>query len=138
MAMRVIFPLLVGIGFQADTSESLYPLVLDSAALHITAFAVEEFIDRILRGKENKPNPPALLHFHKGLNLLRERLLGEDDDTKISDSTISIVLKLASIAHFDREPQAAKTHMQGLHKIVSLRGGMDVIQDPRLLREMVR
>lgn len=136
--MGVIFPLLVGIGFQADTSESLYPMVLDSAALHITAFAVEGFIDKILRGKVNDPNPPAILHFQKGLRLLRERLLGEDDDTKISDSTISIVLKLASIALFDRDQQASKTHMDGLHKIVSLRGGMDAIEDPRLLREMVR
>lgn len=136
--MKVIFPLLVAIGFQADTTESLYPMVLDSAALHITAYAVEGFIEKVLRGQEETLNQPAMLHFQKGLKLLRERLLDGDDETKVSDSTISVVLKLASIAHFDRDQQASRTHMDGLHKIVKLRGGLDSIKDIRLLREMLR
>jgi hypothetical protein len=136
--MKVIFPLMVAIGFQADNKESLYPIVLDAAALHITAFAVEGFIDRVLRRQENGINPAAMLHFQRGLRLLRERLLGEDDEIKISDSTIGVVLKLASAAHFDGDYQASKQHMEGLRKMVDLRGGLDVFKGNRLQMEMLR
>jgi hypothetical protein len=111
---------------------------LDTAALHITAFAVEGFIERILRRQENSINLAAMLHFQKGLRLLRERLLGEDDETKLSDSTIGVVLKLASAAHFIGDYQASKQHMGGLRKMVDLRGGLDVFKGKYLLVEMLR
>ena len=136
--MRVIFPLMVAIGFHADNNESLYPLGSDAAFLHVTAFAVEEFIDRILRHQKTSTNPAAILHLQKGLRLLREKLLGGDDETKISDSTISVVLKLASTAHFDGDSQASKQHMEGLRKMVGLRGGLDVFKGSKLLTEILR
>jgi hypothetical protein len=138
VAMRVIFPLVVAIGFQADNTEPLY--TLDAAVLHITAFAVEGFIDRILRGQKSKAktNPTAMLHFQKGLRILRERLLGQDDEIKISNSTISVVLKLASTAHFEGEYQAAKQHMEGLRQMVDLRGGLNAFKGSKLLMEMAR
>jgi hypothetical protein len=138
VAMRITFPLLMAIGFQADNREWPYLIRLDAAALHITAFAVEGFIDRILRRQENSINLAAMLHFQKGLRLLRERLLGEDDETKLSDSTIGVVLKLASAAHFIGDYQASKQHMEGLRKMVDLRGGLDVFKGKHLLVEMLR
>lgn len=136
--MRVVFPLKAAIGFRADPKESFYPIGVDAAALHITAFAVEGFIARVLRRQENSINPAAMLHFQKGLRLLRQRLLGEDDETKFSDSTISVVLKLASTAHFDGDYHASTRHMEGLRKMVDLRGGLDVFKGNRLLAEMWR
>jgi len=136
--MKVIYPLIVAIGFQADNKESLYRLQSDAAALHITAFAVEGFIDRILRRQENSINPAAMLHFQKGLSILRERLLGNDDEMKVSDSTISVVLKLASTAHFDGNYQASKQHMKGLRQMVDLRGGLDVFNGNSLIMEILR
>lgn len=121
IAMKVVFPLLVAIGYQADTSDTLYPMATDSAALHITAYAVEGFMEKVLRdGKA--PKASAMLHFQKGVRLLRERLLNDDEEIKLSDSTISVVLKLASIAHFDRDHKASRIHMDGLRKMVNLRG----------------
>ncbi|KAJ4127441.1 hypothetical protein NW754_007769 [Fusarium falciforme] len=84
VATKVIFPLLAAIGFQAENKEWLYLVGKDAAALHVTAFAVEIFIDRVLRRWEDSTNPTAILHLHKGLRILRERLVGEDDEPKVS------------------------------------------------------
>lgn len=138
IAMRVIFPLMAAIGFHADNIQSLYPLVQDAATLHITAWAVEGFIDRILRRHDNIVNPAAMLHFQKGLRILRERLLSNNDAARLSDSTISVVLKLANAAHFDGDYEASRQHMEGLRKIVDLRGGLDTFKGNKLLSEMLR
>lgn len=137
IAMKVIFPLLVAIGFHADTSGTLYPMATDTAALHITAYAVEGFVEKVLRD-HNTPKTSMMVHFQKGVGLLRKRLLEGDEATKISDSTISMVLKLASIAHFERNQETSRVHMDGVRKMVNLRGGLKAIQDERLLREIMR
>lgn len=138
IAMRVMFPLMVAIGFQAEDKEFCAPVPFDLAALHIAAFAVYGFIDRILRRQERLTNPAAMLHFQKGVKLLRERLVGPDDDIKLSDSTIGVVLKLASHAHFEGDSQTAKQHMDGLRKMVDLRGGLDAFKRNMHLVEMLR
>jgi hypothetical protein len=138
VAMKVVYPLMVGIGFQSDKNEGLYPIILDAAALHITAFAVEGFFDRVLRRHKKSTNPAAMLHFQKGLTLLRERLLGEDDEAKISDTTIGVVLKLAGTAHFDGNDHDSKQHIEGLRKMVDLRGGLDGFKGNKLFNEMLR
>jgi len=138
VATRIIFPLIAVIGFQADNKDWLYPIQLDAAALHINAYAVQEFIDRILRPQEISMSQVTMMHFHKGLKLLRERLLGEDEETKISDSTISVVAKLASSAHFNGDYQASKHHMEGLRKMVDLRGGLEAFKGKKLLVEILR
>ncbi|KAI0382530.1 hypothetical protein F5Y04DRAFT_279817 [Hypomontagnella monticulosa] len=134
----IVFPLRAAIGFQSDNRGWDSPFGRDAASLHITTFAAQGFIDRVLNRQESITNPEAILHFHKGLKLLRERLLGDDDEIKISDSTMSIVLKLASIAHFDGNYEIAKQHMDGLRKMVDLRGGLDVFRGTSLLVEMLR
>ncbi|KAK9319510.1 hypothetical protein V1517DRAFT_332366 [Lipomyces orientalis] len=102
-----------------------YPIGRNAAALHITAFAVGRFIDRILRRQEISINSSAMLYFRNGLRLLRERLLGEDDEIKVSDSTI-------------RDHQTSKQRMEGLRKMVDLRGGLDVFKGRELLIEVLR
>lgn len=79
-----------------------------------------------------------MLHLQKGLRLLRERLSGEDEDTKISDATMNVVLKLASATHFNGDYMSSKQHMDGLRKMVDLRGGLDAFQGNELLVEMLR
>ncbi|KAJ3550273.1 hypothetical protein NM208_g66 [Fusarium decemcellulare] len=138
VATRIIFPLLAAIGFQAENKEWLHLVRQDAAALHITAFAVEIFIDRFLRRREESTNATAIIHLHKGLNLLRERLVADDDESKVSDSTIGVVLKLASAAHFNGDYEASKQHMDGLRKMVNLRGGLDIFKGTRFLLEMLR
>ncbi|KAH7420239.1 hypothetical protein BKA64DRAFT_562825 [Cadophora sp. MPI-SDFR-AT-0126] len=136
--MTVIFPLMAAIGFQPDAKGSLYPLVYDAVTLHITAFAIDGFFTRVLRGQTNGLSPAAMMHQRKGLRLLRERLLGNDEEKKISDSTIGTVLKLAVTAHFDGELEASKQHMAGLRKMVDLRGGMKAFDGTKLAVEIMR
>jgi hypothetical protein len=138
VAGKVMYPLMAATGFLAGNNDWLYPVELDAVSLHINAFAVEGFIDKVLRRQGNYMGTAAMLHFHKGVRLLQERLLGEDDEPKLSDSTRSVVLKLAGAAHFDGDYQAAKQHMEGLRKIVDLRGGMNAFKDSKLLIEMLR
>lgn len=129
---------MVAIGFQAYPKESIDSIVSDAAGLHIMAFAVEEFINRVFRHNKNCVNPAAMLHLQKGLKILRERLLGEDEKIKISDSTIGVVVKLAGAAHFNGDYHISTQHMNGLRKMVDLRGGLDVVKDNKLRTEMLR
>lgn len=138
VATKIIYPLIAAIGFKELNRDWLYPIGRDPAALHITAFAMEEFVDRVLRRQETDTNPVAMLHFQKGLRLLQERFLGEDDETKISDSTISVVLKLTNASHFSGDHEEAKKHMKGFRKMVDLRGGPGIFKDTQLLVEMLR
>ena len=138
--MRIIFPLLMEIGFHPDGKTWLYPAERDVAALHINAFAIQTFIDRVLRGHpQEMVNASATLHHQKGLKLLRERLGGNDEEAKVSDATISVVLKLASAAHFNGDVEVSRHHVQGLRRMVDLRGGLGVFQEnPKLLVELWR
>jgi len=136
--MRIAFPLLMAIGYRADNREWLDLIGSDSAALHITAFAVESFIDRILCKQENTINLAAMIHFQKGTNIIHERLLGHDEEKKISDSTIGTVLKLASAAHFCGDFNASQHHMEGIRRMVDLRGGLTNFHGKHMCAEMSR
>ncbi|KAI0124993.1 hypothetical protein BJ170DRAFT_635930 [Xylariales sp. AK1849] len=140
LAIRIIFPLLTEIGFHPEGKAWLYPAGRDAVACHINAFAIESFIDRVLRRQpEDMVNPVATLHHLKGLKLLRERLAGNDDKEKISDATISVVLKLAAAAQFDGDVEISQQHMHGLRKMTDLRGGLGAFQgNPKLLVEIWR
>lgn len=138
-ARRIFFPLIMAIGFEADNSNEWIALLRsDPAALHITAFAVETFIDRVLRRQEHSINLAATLHFQDGMRILRERLLGDNDESKVSDSTMGVVLKLASAAYFDGEYQVSKQHMDGIRRMVDLRGGLDSFKGKHLFVEILR
>jgi hypothetical protein len=138
--MRIMFPLLIQLGLQPEGKPWHYPIGRDAAAFHINAFAVQSFIDRVLRCQsEDMVNPMALLHHQKGLKLIRERLDGDDKEAKISDATIGVVLKLASAAHFSGHVKIARQHIQGLKEMTNLRGGLQIFQDnPKLLVEIWR
>jgi hypothetical protein len=94
-------------------------------ALHINALTIQSFVDRVLNCQPAEMvNSVAALHHQKGLMLLRQRLEGDDDEAKVFDDTISAILKLASAAQLDGVAEVAKQHMQGLRKMVDLRGGL--------------
>jgi hypothetical protein len=56
----------------------------------------------------------------------------------LSDSTLSVVAKMVNTAHFMGDSCAAKQHMQGLRRMVDLRGGLDVFKGTNMLVQMVR
>ncbi|KAI0465556.1 hypothetical protein F4859DRAFT_507957 [Xylaria cf. heliscus] len=138
VAVNFMFPLMVVVGFQPEKANWLNLLRDDPAGLHITAFALEELISKVICRQTHSVNVAAMQHFQKGLKLLRERLLGDDTEIKISDSTMGVVLKLAGSAHFNGDYRSSKHHMDGLRRIVDLRGGLDVFKGTQLRQEMLR
>ena len=138
--MQIIFPLLMRIGFHPDGKIWLYPTGRDIAAFHINAFAIQSFIDKVLNHQSaDTINPVATMHYQKGLAILRQRLEEGNVETKTSDDTITAVLKLATAAHFDGDPELSRRHMQGLRRMIDMRGGLDAFAgNSRLLVEIWR
>ncbi|RYP02083.1 hypothetical protein DL764_005964 [Monosporascus ibericus] len=117
IAKQTLFPLESCIAFERREELWIEPLAFDPAYLHALIFSTHDYFDTVL---------------------LRERLLHEDDQARLSTTTISVVLTLAAHAHFIGESESAKHHLQGLHKIVNLRGGVTAFKDnAKLLIEML-
>jgi DNA-binding MltR family transcriptional regulator len=66
----------------------------------------------------------GIVHHSEALKQLRERLSNEGEQIKFSDSTVLVILSLATHAHLSGDYDTAKHHMEGLRKIVDLRGGL--------------
>ncbi|EXJ76665.1 uncharacterized protein A1O5_01173 [Cladophialophora psammophila CBS 110553] len=138
MAARALFPLVMVTGFSHKDMAWFDPLKFDAAYLHVTVFAAEVFMDKLLGREYPTTNQDATVHFLKGVQILRKRLLLGDENTKPSDSTIAVVLTLAVSAFFMGEDGAFKHHMVGLRKMVNLRGGIAAFRGSKLLTEMFR
>ncbi|OIW23333.1 hypothetical protein CONLIGDRAFT_625094 [Coniochaeta ligniaria NRRL 30616] len=141
-ATRIIFPLLSLTRCPAASEhDRFFPIIRDAPLLHITTYTVECFIDRVLRNRAREDdNVTARLHFQRGVALLRERLLreGVGDGDKLSDETVTTVVKLASAAHFNGSGVEARRHMQGLRRMVELRGGICGFRGSGIWFEMLR
>jgi hypothetical protein len=79
-------------------------------------------------------------HFLTTLKLLRERIANDDDDqAKLSDSTVAAIMGLVGHAHLTGDFKSARYHMEGLYKIVRLRGGVASFKkNAKLLVEILR
>ncbi|CAH0043372.1 unnamed protein product [Clonostachys solani] len=137
VALGIIFPLLNVVGLRVDQEKRLYPIQGDAAALHISVYAVEDFINKVLLYNRS-PSYNAMIHYHKGLRILRERLLGDDEKAKVADSTLGAILKLVSAAQFCGDTQTAVQHMRGVHRIVDIRGGLNVFDGTEIQFETCR
>lgn len=133
-----MFPLAPFINFGGAEEEWYRLLAVDAAFLHIAAFAANEFIEKVL-GRQNSPHSqhPAQ-HFHQGVQILRTRLSQEDEVSKISDATISVVLTLAISAHLGGDHVTAKKHMEGIRRMVGLRGGVAALRGNKLLFQILQ
>ena len=136
--MRIMYPLIMSIGFNVDEMQWLRHVANDAAALHITAFAIEAFIDKVLRQGKEITNPAATLHMKKGLELLGKRLAHRDESARISDMTIGTVLKLAGASHFHGYHDETMHHLEGIQRMVGLRGGLQVFNGTFLQTEILR
>jgi len=138
VAMRVMFPLVILIDFDREDKTWFNPLVFDAAYLHLTVFAAEAFFNVVLLQETPVQNQAKTRHFVKGVQLLRERFIRGDEEAKVSDSTAMVVLMLAMCADFTGDSETSKQHMEGLRKIVDIRGGIEAFRDKKLLTEMFR
>jgi hypothetical protein len=98
----------------------------DAAYLHITAFSAGAFIGKVLGQPNHATSQEATLHYVKGVRILRERLLLRDEEGKVSDATVFVILTLANCAYGMGEYEAAKRHLKGLCKISNFRQGLPI------------
>ena len=139
VAKRATVPLEVCIFFDKEDRTLFEPLKFDAAYLHAAALGTHTYIGLMLsRGDQNRVQCTSP-HFSRALRLLRERLLSSDEQTKVSDPTILVVIALALHARMIGDYESARHHMHGLHKMVDLRGGIAVVRhNTKLAMEIFR
>jgi hypothetical protein len=84
-------------------------------------FLVRAFADGVLHDALSRL---ARFHYAQTLQHLQARLDESDQTLAISDSTIMVIFFLASVAELTKDFAAVATHINGLEKIVNLRGGV--------------
>ena len=87
--------------------------------LHSTLFIAQTFHDLAIGITYGSV---ARLHLAKALRLLQTSL--DDKKEAVELSTMAVVASLAMAAVVAGDLEAAGTHMDGLHRIVELRGGL--------------
>lgn len=85
-------------------------------------FTSQYYFDAVVPRKSFVFNQQTWPHFLKALKLLRERLADNDNQDRLSNSTIAAVMGLAGYAHLTGDSRSARHHMEGMLKTISLRG----------------
>ena len=139
IAKQLLFPLETCIFFERRAENWIAPLAVDPAYLHAKIFTSLYYFDVILPRRSSYASQGTLHHHHKALSLLRERLLYGNDDARLSNNTVSVVLGLAGHAFWTGDSRSATNHLEGMRKIVNLRGGLNTFRDnEKLLVEILR
>ena len=137
IAQNIVYPLVTAIGNQVDNHGWIHLCTTDTAALHITTFSIESFVDMFLHRRE-QTNPAALVHVQKALTILSKRLSSDDERVKNTDANIGVALKLAASAHVAGDLYTARQHMAAVRRMVDSRGGLNAFRSHYLLTEMLR
>jgi len=96
-------------------------MISDICCLHSMMFSLQAVVERT---SQNQLSHLACFHYAQTLQLLQSRINEFDQTSAISDSTIMVVITLATVAELTQDFAAAENHVKGLEKIVSLRGGV--------------
>ncbi|KAI1452420.1 hypothetical protein F4805DRAFT_30156 [Annulohypoxylon moriforme] len=138
IAKQALFPLETCISFdKGDKKQWIEPLAFDAAYLHTMIFTTHDYFNLLLHRTPGGETSP---HFFKTIQILRERLVLEGNGrSKVSILTASVVLALAGHALLMNEYASARHHMEGLRKIIDLRGGISTFKgSSKLLIEILR
>ena len=103
-------------------------LVEDIACLHALVFLTSVTRDKLLGIQSSATSRK---HLSRTLCLLSERLSCRD--LAVTDQTISVVISLALAAIIFGEVRVARTHIEGLRKMIDMRGGIDELLPNRQL-----
>jgi hypothetical protein len=134
---QIFFPLERCFDFNVQDRSMFDPLTFDPAYFNAVMFGAQAYLD-LVSGRSSKR---SLVQMLKTIQLLRNRLSISDgnEQTPVSNPTILIVLTLAHIAHLTGDHVTAEQHLEGLCKIINLRGGIAAFQNtPKLLTELLR
>ncbi|KAH7131243.1 hypothetical protein EDB81DRAFT_696556 [Dactylonectria macrodidyma] len=101
-------------------------LLSDPAFLHGALFCTESVFSQVM----DAPSiPRKAFHMQRTLQLLQLRIAQSDEQPALSDATLLTVSNMALQAQFDNDWEVALNHMQGLYRIVDLRGGFSALED---------
>ncbi|KIX03867.1 uncharacterized protein Z518_07420 [Rhinocladiella mackenziei CBS 650.93] len=132
---QAMFPVGFGLAFGYTEPSWFEPIWNDAACLHFTVFIAKAYLDFVHRQKEISAT--ALAHLVKALTILQQRLASSDDELSTSDSTILVVVDLTMAATVRGDLDTALKHLQGLHKMVILRGGLSAFTGNRQLQTKI-
>lgn len=134
---QIFFPLERCFDFNGKDRSMFDPLTFDPAYLNAVIFGAQSYLD-LVSGHSSRRSSVQML---KTIQLLRKRLSIStgNEQTTVSNPTILTVLTLAHVAHLTGDHITAEQHMEGLYKIINLRGGIAAFQNtPTLLTELLR
>ncbi|KAI1168182.1 hypothetical protein F5B18DRAFT_268850 [Nemania serpens] len=127
------------IDFPPKGIEWMEPLLHDAAWVHMMAFTSYATINVVRGDSTQLVDQRASVHFTRSMRLLRERLLGNDKALSTTNSTVQIVLGLATYAKMHGDFEEARCHLTGLWRMVELRGGIENFRPwPKLILEFLR
>ncbi|KUI58295.1 hypothetical protein VP1G_05607 [Cytospora mali] len=139
IAKQLLFPMERCIFFDRRAENWIAPLAVDPAYLHAKIFTSLYFFDGIKPNRSHHASQRTMHHHHRALSLLRERILNGTDQARLSNNTISVILGLAGQAFWMGDLRSAMNHMEGLRRIVDLKGGLSSIRNnEKLLTELLR
>ncbi|KAF2668082.1 hypothetical protein BT63DRAFT_457382 [Microthyrium microscopicum] len=139
IAKQLLFPLESCVFFENKAKSWIAPLTFDAVFMHTMIFMSRSYFDFHISGRSTAISKGILHHFTRALRLLRERLSGSDDQAMLSDSNMAAIMALSSHALLIGDVKSAKNHLEGLHKIVCIRGGLSsFLLNPKLLIDIMR
>ncbi|KAH7142113.1 hypothetical protein EDB81DRAFT_691592 [Dactylonectria macrodidyma] len=126
-----IYPVRLGISLDDAKYMWLRVLFSDEATYQCNISLMAASNEVFLGGGDSSPK--AFYHLSRTLSLVQKRLERPD---ALSDSTIGIVLSLISHESIRQEHASAKVHVDGLRRMVELRGGLSQLEGniPLLLK----
>ncbi|RYP37686.1 hypothetical protein DL768_010836 [Monosporascus sp. mg162] len=139
ISKQVLFALEKCIFFDKRAEGWIAPLAIDPALLHFTIFTSQYYYDVMLSRPQSPAKSRVSPHYLKSIRLLRDRLARGDDSEKLSSTTVTVVMGLAGFAMIEGDLATARHHIQGLSRIISLRGGTVTLRPYcKLLVEILR
>lgn len=116
-------------------------LLSDEAYLNSILFTVSAFQDLLERRTKGPMkgttwsssfSPQTQLYLRKTIALLQQKI--ENTAEQISDVTAAVVVSLAMMAGASGDDEACEAHVEGLKKMVKMRGGLDGFQSNRQMQ----
>ncbi|KAE9372500.1 hypothetical protein N431DRAFT_466744 [Stipitochalara longipes BDJ] len=109
-------------------------LAIDAPLLQTVIFMAQTYFDLVGGG-----NNSSLSQIHlKTLQLLRQKLSLGDKKSQLAEPTVFVIVNLAVHAHISGEHKSAQHHLEGIRRIVELRGGLNEFRQIKLLIELSR